>query len=763
MVVAETSTGVESVKFWLLELEEAKRRDSSYRSEGKRIISIYEATDEKKVPFNILYSNTDTLLPALYSSVPRPVIRPRFKDLQTPLAQAAAKAGEKMLEYLLDTNIEGYETFHEAAEAAVIDALLPGRGVTRIKYDAEIGEYPSEDSEEPMMSKESESVCTDSIIWDRVLFGYAKKWSKMPWVAFEEVIDKAEAVRLFGEEIAAKIEFTKGDDSDEDGKESEDKNENKGGAKTAVIYQIWDKDNGRKVRYVSTHYRDGFLKVEDDPLELAGFYPIPKPLELVAKSHDLKVTAPYHLYEQQAKEINELTARIQRLTKAIKAKFVYDSELGSDIQNLINGDDMEGIPADKSAAISSDGGFEKSMWFMPLDMLIRTLRELYAAREEAKQVIYEVTGISDIIRGSTVASETATAQNIKSQWGTMRLKRSQGEVQRYCRDMLRIMLEIAATKFSEQTWSDMTGLPFATEQEYMQSQQIIQAAQQISAQYAGNPQPPEIPQQMLQTLRQAQETMQKPQWSQVLELLRNDMQRSYQIDIETNSTVVPEAVEDQKNIAEVMTALGQYLQGINPLVQEGVFPFEAAQAMMIAVVRRYQFGAEIEDYIKKMKPPAPPPDNSQAEMQAKAQEKQLDMQAKQQESQQQAALKQQEMENQRLIEQGKASTQMHIEQMRIEAEQAREQARIESEKALEVLRIESMERLEIMKMQIERETQFLLADKQAELSSREETEETEKEESQPMNINVQVGGRKTIRVERDQSGRIIGATSVETE
>jgi hypothetical protein len=106
-----------------------------------------------------------------------------------------------------------------------------------------------------------------------------------------------------------------------------------------------------------------------------------------------------------------------------------------------------------------------------------------------------------------------------------------------------------------------------------------------------------------------------PKWADVLGVLRDDMQRAYRIDIETNSTVEPEAVEDQKNIADVMNALGQFLNSVSPLVAKGVMPFQAAQSMMLAIVRRFRFGPEIEDYIKQMKSPPPPPDPGQAEAQ----------------------------------------------------------------------------------------------------------------------------------------------------
>jgi len=652
--------------YWLNEIDDAKKRDEDYVRDGDRILDIYSCKDEKKVPFNVLFSNTDTLLPALFSSTPRPVVQRRFKD-DDPIGKAAAMAGTRMLEYLIDTNIDGYETFTEGVQKAVIDALLPGRGITAVKYDAEINEEDTDNEEQetddteedatetgPLLEKESELVCIDAKEWDRVLFGYSKKWSTTPWIAFEQSIDKPEAIRLFGKKIANKIQYTKDNDQPDDDKTEGDE-ENQGGRKTAGIYQIWDKANGRKVRYVSRHYKDGFLKVEDDPLELTGFYPIPKPLCIVAQSVDNAPIASYLFYETQAKELNELTRRITLLAKAIKAKGIYDAELGDDIANMMDGDDNSLMPADKSSAIAAEKGFQNAIWFMPVEQLIKVLRELYTAREQCKQVIYEITGISDIIRGSTNANETATAQNIKSQWGTMRLQRMQGEVQRYARDILRIMLEMAASKFSESTWAKMTGLPFATEEQVAQAQAIVQASQSKPNPFSIS-NPVGSPTQQSQTspiVQQAKQTLQAPRWSQVLELLRNDIDRSYRIDIETNSTVLPQLQEDQQNMAQVLDALSKYLQGVTPLIQAGAFPFEAAKAMMMSVVRRFQFGQEIEDYIKEMKqpePPAPPQDNT-------LQIKQMETQAQQQSEEKNAQLTLQ-------VEKGKAATQMRLEEMK---------------------------------------------------------------------------------------------------
>jgi hypothetical protein len=355
------------VAFWVSEIAAAKKREKEWRKDGERILKIYSGEKADVTPFNILFSNTETLLPALYSAVPRPVVDRRFKD-GDPLGKAAAEAGTRGLEFLLDTNVDGYETYDEALRAATLDALLPGRGVTCVKYDAEIGQLPTrsiddevpagEDAkpvvvaepgtpDEPTPYKESELVCCDSRSWNKVYFGYAKKWSKVPWIAFEEYIDLEEATRLFGAEIAKALVYTQQKDDEDEKRRGDEKN--RGETKTALIYQIWDKDGGRKIRYIAEQYKDGFLKVEDDPLQLTGFFNCPKPIQFIEKSNDLNPTPPYVLYENQAKELNRITRRINKIVSAIKARGIYDSELGEDIADLMKADDNELVPSDKSA------------------------------------------------------------------------------------------------------------------------------------------------------------------------------------------------------------------------------------------------------------------------------------------------------------------------------------------------------------------------------------------------------------------------------
>jgi len=618
-------TDKDIVSAWFVEIEQAKKREQQYRERGKRIIDLYSSNIPDMTPFNILFSNTETLSPALYSASPTPRVERRYKD-DDPIGLAAATAAERMLSFQLDTNIEGYETFDEVVSTAVLDGLLPGRGVTCVKYDATFlksakqpqdtannEDGPLSDSvNHPDDYLDKEQVCLETKVWDRVLFGYSTKWSTVPWVAYEEYIDRTEATRLFGEDVASKMNFSVGSEGNERDKEGYENNKDSFGLhKTACIYQIWDKRGGKKVRYISQGYQDGFLAVVDDPMQLTGFFNCPKPLQFVETAHTTIPVAMYDVYETQAIELNRLSVRIRHITEAIKARGIYDGELGGDLENLMEADDNKLVPAERGSSLAAEKGLDNAIWFMPIDKLVAVLQQLYQAREICKQVIFDITGIADIMRGSSKASETLGAQQIKTTWGTLRIRNKQKEVQRYVRDLMRMMLEVSATRFDEQTWAKMTGLPYLTTQQTQQLQMQMQAMQQ--QQQMQPMADPTQGQQANPAIQQIQQALAQPQWSQVIGVLRDDMQRAYRIDIETNSTIEPEASQDQQDILSLMTAIGQVMNGIGPLVAQGVLPFDMAKSLLLAVSRRFRFGKDIESAIQSMQQPAQQPDDSGAQ------------------------------------------------------------------------------------------------------------------------------------------------------
>ena len=505
---------------------------------------------------------------------------------------------------------------------------------------------------------------------------------------------------MFGEKIVEDLTFSAGDvPEDNDYQRSAKDEQNKGDRKTACFYQIWDKDGGKKVRYITPNYKEGYLRVDDDPLELTGFFNCPRPLQFIEKSNDLRPTPMYALYKNQARELNRLTQRIHNITEAIKARGVYSSDMGETLGNILKGDDNTLVPAENSSTLAFEKGIGNAIWMWPVETLIQVLIQLYQAREKCKVVIYEITGIADIMRGASSASETLGAQQIKQSWGTLRLKRLQREIQRYSRDLLRMMLEIAATKFSEDTWAKMTGLPYTTT---MVAQQLAQIA--FAAQQSGQPLDP-----------QTQAAMRQPKWADVLGMLRDDTQRAYRVDIETNSTIAPEASEDQQQITEMMTAMGQFLNGVAPLVAKGVMPFQIAQSMLLAISRRFQFGTEVEGFIQQMaEPPKEDPAKNaeamkqQAEMQLEQARLQFETQKFQAEFQQTTQV---ELgKHQREVDAAKQSQMLAMETLRLQHEH--EMHKLEAERRLKLSELQSDKMIEEMKARMQQETELQKASMQ---------------------------------------------------
>lgn len=709
------------VAFWLTEIKDARKREKDFRKDGEKILKIYDGTNQNIIPFNILFSNTETLLPAIYSAVPRPVVSRRFKDNDL-IGKHASTAGTRMLEFLLDTNLNDYDAFDTVMRHTVLDALLPGRGLSSVKYHAMVHEPDESEGEDEGVEVSHEMVCLETHGWSRVYLGYAKKWSKVPWIAFEEYVDKKEATRLFGKAIADKITYTKDEPYDgEDKRSNRKENAPQGATKTACIYQIWDRQGGNRVKYLSPQYPDGLLKDEEDPLGLSGFFPCPKPLQFLEKTHSLVPTALYKIYENQATELNNIQLRLNELVRACKARGIYDTGLGPEIQKLMEADDNELIPAESASSLAADKGLGNAVWFWPLEVIQATLQSLYTARESCKQVIYEITGISDILRGASTASETATAQNIKNQWGTLRLKRLQKAVAVYARDVLRLMLELAASKIGEETWAKMTGLPYLTQVQVQQLSSLLQAAQMQLQQVqmmmpppmppqpgmppqAPAPMPPQV-QQLQQQVQQYQQQLQTPHWAQVLETLQDDMSRAYKIDIETNSTVETDATEDQANITKMMTAMGQYLNGVSPLVANGSMPFEVAKNMLLVIARRFQFGDEIENDLKQMTQPKPPDDGS-AKAQAQAQQvEQMKMQLEQQRMQLQDQQFKIKLQADQAVQQAEVQQSLQSEARAHELALAQ----IQSKKELMALEVEAKRQAQLAELNSQRTTAHMLA------------------------------------------------------
>lgn len=651
------------VRRWSLEVKLALKREKDWRNNAKEVYERYKQKNSKG--FNILWSNTEVLHPNIYNSLPKPDVRRRFRDAD-PLGKAVSQVIERALDFLEEsTNADA------VYKGAALHVVLPGRAVAWHRYVPSIMQEQSQPEGTPMDNDggiESEAheilaweqVERELVGWDDFIHGPGKTWAEVTWVGRRHKMTRDELVKKFGD-IGKEVPLDDANDSDIE--KLTDK-ELKDLFKTTTIWEIWDKEESQSF-FMCERYKAGPLQWKQDPLNLRGFFPCQEPIHFIMDPESMVPTTHFSMYEKQAKELDAITERINEIIKSIRADGIYDSRI-TELATLFENHENDLIPAENLAGLLAalkGGGLEQVIWMRPIESHVKVYAELITQRAQLKQEIYELTGLSDIVRGSTNASETATAQSLKSQWGSLRLDRVKKEFQRWVRDGIRISAEIISQQFSVETLMNMTGLKYPTGEEKAQAQQLLAQAQQEQqqaqmAQQAGMP--PTPPTISPEAVQQAQEIADTPSWDEIMEVLHSDPSREFRIDIETDSTVADSIDRDMSGLKDVLTGLVQFWQGAGPAVQAQAIPIEVVKEISLSIVRRAKLGLAVEDALEKMKQPAPQ-DQSQA-----------------------AAA---EAEHAKKVEEIKSQTEIHKAQkqaettIQVEGIKAKAQERIEAEKA----------------------------------------------------------------------------------
>jgi hypothetical protein len=443
--------------------------------------------------------------------------------------------------------------------------------------------------------------------------------------------------------------------------------------KRAKVWEIWDKD-ARKVIFIAESKKDGPIREEKDPLGLTNFFCIPRPIYAIRTSNSLVPVIPYDIYRDQAEELEKVSGRIMALVEALKAKGVYDGRL-TELARLADADDNE-LVAIENAMNYADGGLEKAVSWWPIETIAAVLEKLYVQRDQIKQAIYEITGIADILRGQSDPNETLGAQEIKQQWGSLRIQRKQMEVQRYARDLFELKTEVICGKFEWQTIELMTGLKYMTMAEKQQVQQRMQPQPAMPGQPPAPP--PQLPPQIM-------ELLQKPSREEVEKLLRDDATRGFRIDVESDSTIRADMTRNQTMMSQFLEGTASYMQAVGPAVVQGFFPPDIAVEIYSAFARNFRLGKQAEDALDRLssqakksaeQPPKPDPKAEAEKVKAEA----VQMKAKLDQEAQQQKLQNDQQKAQMDLQIAQQKAQMEMQKMQAELEMQREEMQIMREK-----------------------------------------------------------------------------------
>lgn len=510
------------VAFWKGEIDLYERTMDKWLRSSRKLLKRYKdvrvPADENITRVNILWSNVQTRLPALYARDPKPEIERRFKD-RDPIGRQVAE----ILERGVDFTIQHVNPYGEIMRQVVLDYELPGRGTVWIRYVPKFKPVPNMEPEEgdagssgglrdsdgeDMDSREAKSpqaedkldadfthgepieqttgeedqeelhdeeTLIDYVSWEDFGHTWARIWSEVRAVWRRVYLDRDELRERFGQKLSEEeIRAIPLDWVPKNLKEGSVRVEQK----KAVIYEIWDKRD-HVALWVCKNFSKLLDKVED-PLELEHFFPCPRPLYANLASDELIPTPNFRYYQDQAREIDELATRIVAIGKALKVAGVRDSSAAGLDRLLAEGVENQLVPVDGWMALKEKGGLKGVMELLPLDMIAQALEYLRGQLKMLIDQVYEITGLSDIIRGLSDPNETATAQQIKGQFAVLRISDAQTEVQRFCRDTLRIIAEVVST-YDIETLKKISGVKLLTQAEKEQILGQLQAAQQAAA------------------------------------------------------------------------------------------------------------------------------------------------------------------------------------------------------------------------------------------------------------------------------------------
>lgn len=639
---------------WTDRLQQAKKFFEKSLERGRAIYLRYE--DEREdVPMdvvraNFFYSNTNIIKESLYNSLPTPdVSRMQKGATEDDVARVAALMAQRALHY----GVKCTKWFDASVKTAILDRLVPGLGCVWVRLG------------------EDGVLALDHVFWEDFVYEPARTWEEVTWAGRKHLMSKSEVESRYGKKAVDELEMQQNSAATTDTPKEivVDK---------YVVYELWDKTT-KKVVHISHGMTKPLLEA-DDPYNLIDFWPFPKPMFANVVTSKLLPVPDYHIAQDQYLQLDQLTARTGLIIKAVKVAGLYDASSQA-IGRMLSGTENTLIPVDNWAMLSERGGVKGMIDWYPVDEVVKVLSALSQQIEATKATLYEITGMSDIIRGASNAYETAAAQQIKAQFAGVRLGAYQRDVAVFVRDILRIMTEIMFQLYQDEAIVHMVG-------------PLPQPDQQL------------VP--------------------QALQLLRNDKDLKYRVDIQSDSLTQADWQLEKTQRLEFTNTIATFLQSAVPAVQQSPELGVLLLQMIKFTVAGFKGASEMEGWIdqqldamiqKSMQPQPPPPpppevQKMQAEMQMEQQKMQMDMQKQQAEMQMETqkqqgelALKQQEaqLEAQSQARKDQMELQHLHEKHQLEMQILQQKAALESELGRQKMRQQAMQGQ--MKLEQERESE----------------------------------------------------------
>lgn len=611
-------------KRWKAEFTAARKPIKKWHKEGDKVTREFlgkprdsdgEAPEaELSYKLNLFHSNVVTLMAMLYGNTPKVEVARTFADPKDDIGRVAAQMASRCLNQ--DIQTPG-ATIVNVLKQVLEDRLLPGMGSARCKYDCTLetkttpaimkdGVEAAPEIEEQEITKEwVQEIYTH---WKDLLWSPARTYDELRWKAYRSYMYFPELEKRWGRELADKIPMnSKGPFNPSD---TDAKDDDADPRPQAEVWEIWSKEDKKVFWFVED--MDRILEEETDPLELKQFWPDPPPMIANTTTSKWMPRSDYAIAQDIYIQINELESRIAILTRACKCVGVYDKTQEGIKRIFTEGMENDLIPVDNWAAFAEKGGVDGVISWVPIQAVVETIGELTQRQAAKMQQLYEVTGMSDILRGVAQKYEAAKTSETKAEFASIRVQALEDEFARFAGDLQAIKLEIMQRHFD----------PYC----FIQQSNIENTA---DAQYA----------------------------EQAINLLMDPDAAQWRIKVRPETLAQADYAQLKQTRGEFITAISTFMQSAAPLaemdkkiiptllelLQWGLAGFKGSNEIEGVMDRAIQVFTEMAAKPEESKPD-PAMVKAQADMQIAQQEHQAKMEQEQQKFQLEMAEMQQEMQ-----------------------------------------------------------------------------------------------------------------------
>ena len=678
-----------SPRWWKSQLTDSVERRKKFTELAEESIRVYNAQkqigmlNDVERRLNVWWYCNQTLLPAYFSSTPRAEVNTRKRTGGIPY-QLGSVVLERNIQYAMDVHFD----FHLVGLNAALQLLLTGQSVLWARYiptfetvlqeialikdptgmliDGEGKPYDGDTSNlQPgpggimLSSLEVEQKVDEKAILEVVQYSDydcsdARNESEIEWQSRRAYLDRAEAEEKFGREVAKDLTYDSYPEViKKDIARKDDKFEGK-----AELFEVWCQATG-KVYWMQKGGDKSVIETSEPPTKFDKFYPC----SVIRQSADPDSVVPVSDYahvKDQILEVERLTTRIHAVTQAIRTNQLYDATLGNQVEQLFSGD-LKVIPVTNWPSYKQRGGLANGIESLNIEPYINALNVLQGARQTALQQLYETLKVSDLLRGTSEQYKSATANRLESQWSSLGLIVRQNMFAKFISDAVANLGTIIAEQFEPATIFDVGDADALIEPTIFTPQPPPMPEMGQEGMPPGDMGMPPMAPPMPDPLQQIDQVKE-----QIMGILRDNKQRSYRIEIATDSMVAIDQAQQAQEGSQLIQTAGQFFDQMRGLIDQYPPLIDFSISLFQNMIKRFKGGKELDGIftkalqqigeIAKAKEEAakqpPPPDPVMQEMQARMQiaqiESQTRLQQSQMESQDRGVKNQIEIQNQQL-------------------------------------------------------------------------------------------------------------------